>query len=424
MQEPRLISRPAELAAVVTRCFEAGRIALDVEGNGLHVFRPQLCALQLGWQEGGEDQVAIVDTLALSIAPLAALFGVGAPIKVLHDLTFDARMLAEKGIELGHVHDTSVAARFLGEPSTGLAALAAARLGVTLDKQLQDHNWAERPFTSQQLDYLAGDVLHLLALDDALNRAAAERGIVAEIEVEREYKLRGALAPPQDQRPTYLRIKGYGELGDQQRAVLRRLVQLREQLAEGEDLPEFRVAPSGLLMALARRRPRQPAQLRQCCGSRRKLRGDPELWLAAVRSGIEDGAPPIEEQPTLEPPVVSRYEIVLRKHLATLLSQWRRREAKDRAVDLQVVLPGHCTGPLIRALTPLADEESSPLSERLGAVDGLGDCRIERYGAAFEQLASNALAAVGPRPGDGGSEAVKPAVSAPGRRPPANDDPH
>ncbi|RLB54134.1 MAG: ribonuclease D [Deltaproteobacteria bacterium] len=394
MGSPKLISRASELAAVVGQCLDAPRVAVDVEGNGLHVFRARLCALQLGWRQRGGDQVAIIDTLELSTEPLAALLGKGGPVKVLHDLTFDARMLGQQGIELGNVRDTSVAARFLGESSTGLAALAAARLGITLNKFLQDHNWAERPFTGEQLDYLAGDVSHLLALDDVLTCAAEEQKITAEIAVEWAYKLKGALAPPQDQRPTYLRIKGYGELNDLERAVLRRLVLFRAQLAEREDVPEFRVAPSGLLLALARRKPRQQRALRQCCGNRRKLPGEPEAWLTAVRRGIEDGAPPLEEQPSLAPTVFSRHEIALRKQLAAVLSKWRRREAADRSVDLQVVLPGHCMGPVTGVLaTPVSDDGVS-LRDRLGSVEGFGECRVERYEPVLAQLASDALAAV------------------------------
>ena len=333
-------------------------------------------------------------------------------------------MLTAQGIELGNVRDTSVAARFLGEPSTGLAALAAARLEVTLEKLLQDHNWAERPFTGEQLDYLAGDVRHLLALDDVLGRAAAEQGIAAEIAVEWAYKLRGALAPPRDQRPAHARIKGYGELGDEERAVLRRLVLVREQIAGHEDVPAFRVAPSRLLMALARRKPRREEALRRCCGRRHKLRGAPDRWLTAVRCGIEDGAPPVEEQHALEPTVVSRDELVLRKHLATGLSRWRRQEAEDRAVDLQVVLPGHCLGALIRAFTKPVTGEGAALRDRLGTVDGLGECRIARYGRAFAQIASDARLAVEKLVRDEESESPSSPASEPDRRPRADGDRH
>jgi len=380
---------------VVEACASAPRIALDIEGNGLYAYRSRLCVLQLGWLEGDQVAVAIVDPLALPVAPLGDLLGSAGPVKVLHDLTFDARMLTEAGVELGNVRDTSVAARFLGEPATGLGALVLARLGIELDKQLQDHDWAQRPFTDGQLAYLAGDVRHLLALEDELTRSAEEQRIAAEVAVECRYKLAGALAPPQDQRPSHLRLKGYADLGNPGRAVARRLVMLRDDLAETADVPPFRIAPNALLVVLARRKPRDAGQLRKCCGNRRRLPGDPEQWLAAVRLGLDDGVPPAPEQAAATPTAVSGREIALRKRLSRALSTWRRKEAKQREVDAQVVLPGHCVGPLVRELATPSAPAGAGLHARLAAVDGLGDCRLQRYERTWCALAEEVEAAVG-----------------------------
>jgi len=391
---PRLVDRADQLATVVEQCRQAGRIALDIEGNGLHAYEPRLCVLQLAWRAGDQVAAAVVDPLVLPVAPLAVLIGSAGPVKVLHDLTFDARMLSAAGIELGNVRDTSVAARFLGAPATGLAALVSARLGIALDKQLQDHDWAQRPFTAGQLAYLAGDVRHLLDLDDALSRAAEERGIAPEIAVECGYKLAGALAPPQDQRPSYVRVKGYGELARAEQAVLRRLVQHRDTLARAADVPPFRIAPNAVLLALARRKPRDVAQLTACCGRRRRLTGEPERWLGAVRRGLDDGAPPADEQPRATASGLSRREIALRKRLSSALSSWRRQEARRRGVDAQVVLPGHRLGPLVAALAAATLEAPGDLRDRLAALSGLGACRLERYAQPWHRLAERAWAAL------------------------------
>src|SRR5215204_4853855 len=96
------------LKAIVARMRTATAIALDVEADGLFAYRPQLCTMQLAWQEADRVQVAVVDTLAVPADMLAPLLGACGPIKVLHDLTFDARLLAEAGAPLGNVRDTSV----------------------------------------------------------------------------------------------------------------------------------------------------------------------------------------------------------------------------------------------------------------------------------------------------------------------------
>ena len=132
------------LAAIVARASASARVAVDVESNGLHAYRPSLCTAQLAWGTGAATEIAIVDTLATPATPLAPLF-TGGVIAVLHDLTFDVRLLREHGVALGAVRDTSVAARLLGKPAQGLASLLAGELGITVDKALQHHDWAARP---------------------------------------------------------------------------------------------------------------------------------------------------------------------------------------------------------------------------------------------------------------------------------------
>src|SRR5262249_54040806 len=150
------------------------------------------------------------DALTAPLAPLAAVLGDEGPVKVVHDVAFDARLLAEQSIYLGNCHDTSIAARMLGRTSTGLATLLLGELGVTVDKSMQSHDWGKRPFDEPALAYLATDVLHLDALDDALWGAVEGAGIAAEVEEETRYRLRSAIAAARDAdpRPPYARMKG------------------------------------------------------------------------------------------------------------------------------------------------------------------------------------------------------------------------
>src|SRR5262245_57477272 len=163
---------PPELSRVIERASRAARIALDVEANGLFAYQASLCVVTLAWEEDGQIEIAVVDAWATPIDPLHPLLGACGPVKVLHDLSFDARMLYEAGAPLGRVRDTSVAARLLGFRATGLAALLASELGVTVDKRFQQHDWSRRPLTAEQIVYLAGDVRHLLPLDDHLAKKA------------------------------------------------------------------------------------------------------------------------------------------------------------------------------------------------------------------------------------------------------------
>jgi ribonuclease D len=280
------------------------------------------------------------------------------------------------------VRDTSVAARFLDEPATGLASLVARHLGVTLGKGLQGHDWAHRPLSGDELAYLGGDVLHLLDLDEVLEREVARLGIAEEVELECRYKLACALAPPKETRPAYARIKGQDGLDEVGRAVLWQLAELRERIARQSDRPPFRVAPSDLLVTLARRKPASRDELRRLRARHELLRHEAEI-LGAVRAGIEAAVPPLEPREAALP----RAEVALRKRLERGLSRWRQAEARSRTVSPQVVLPGHCLSELVALLTG-ATPALAPAD--LAGIPGLGQARVDRHGQSWLALAAAA----------------------------------
>jgi ribonuclease D len=384
---PTLVTDTAQLTPLIDEWHSCERVAVDIEANGLHAYRASLCVLQVGWLRDDQPQVAVVDPLVVDVRPLEELLGDDGPIKVLHDLTFDARMLQECDIQLGNVRDTSVAARFLGAAATGLAALVQAHLGLELSKGLQDHNWAERPFTDDQLEYLAGDVRHLLALERALAAQAEALDIGEEVSVECAHKLRTALRPPRDQRPAHTRIKGYAKLDAEQQAIVYRLHAARETIAEAMDRPSFRIAPSGLLLEMARRKPAHVGAIRRMCGRQRIAGRHADAWRDAIVQGQRDGTPPADPSAVEPPPPPSREERAQRQALERALTSWRRAEAKQRGVDLQVVLPGHRNGPLTSAL--LSGDDATR-RDAIAGLEGLGHGRRERYTDSWLELARRA----------------------------------
>ncbi|CAN5876532.1 hypothetical protein BH11MYX4_BH11MYX4_70010 [soil metagenome] len=176
--KPLLITREDELAEVAHRLARSPRVAFDLESNGMHAYRATACIIQLAC----EGEVIVVDSLATSLAPLGELLSSPHTEKIVHDVAFDARILAEAGVRLANARDTSIAARMLTRPATGLAALLESELGVHIDKKMQQHDWAERPLTAAMVTYLAGDVIHLSALADRLFGEVVERGIADEVE--------------------------------------------------------------------------------------------------------------------------------------------------------------------------------------------------------------------------------------------------
>lgn len=356
-----MIRSLAELAALVEARSGAEVLGLDVEGDGFFRYRSRLCTLQIG----DTASVDVVDTLAIEdLSTLGALLGPEGPVKIVHDVSFDHKMLATRGLLLGNVFDTSVAARFLGETNTGLAALLSARFGVKLNKKFQRADWGERPLSDEQLDYLTADVAHLPELAEQLREAAAAADILEEIDEETRYAMERSLDPEVERAP-WTRIKNARELSGPALAVLVALADVREDAARDEDVPPFRVASNAVLFEAARRRPRRLADLR-------RVRGLSKLSDAALESALEaaerDG-PPSDEPAEPPPPPEIRAERKLREKR---LGSWRGAEAKARGVDLQVVLPGHC----LRDLAGLEE----PTAEGVAAIPGLGDKRVRLYG--------------------------------------------
>jgi ribonuclease D len=362
---------------LVARLRAESRIALDVEGDGLFRYRARLCTVQLA----GPTEIAVVDTLVVAPGALTPLLDAGGPVKVVHDASFDVRLLRDGGVRLGRLFDTSVAARFLGERATGLSSLLLAFFGIALTKEKQQADWGARPIDEESLEYLADDVRHLVALADALEARVRERGIEAEVHEECEWVVASAFVETHDPRPPWVRIKGALELPPLAQARLRELAALREAHAARLDVPPFKVVRNEILVALATRAPKDVREVRRFPGLERgrARRLVPEIADALAR-GAEAGAPPEEDLATVTGPRPAPDVREAEKRRKNALGAFRKAEAESRGVDPQVVLPGHCLNDLVARG---ARDESE-----LRAILGFGECRIERYGKKVLELLS------------------------------------
>jgi ribonuclease D len=372
----RVVARDDELRAVVTAAARATRVAVDVEASGMFAYRARPCTVQLAWDEGG--QVAVVDTLATSIAPLGDLLGPEGPVKIVHDVAFDARLLAESGIALANVHDTAVAARMLSRLATGLATLLDVELGVHIGKAMQQHDWRLRPLDDRMLDYLAADVVHLEALEQKLWNEVGGHGIEDAVLEETRYRIASAIAAsqPPEVTPPYARVKGAARLAERELAVLRVAAELREHEAERRDVPPHKIASADALIAIARARPTTAQELARVRGLPIGTPPGRAFVAALVPLLVTAGERiPEHERRLFEPVRVPVAQARLRRQREARLTAWRRGEAKRRSVDEQVVLPGHC-------LKDAVDADVETL-EDLSLVPGLGEFRLRQDGDAI-----------------------------------------
>jgi ribonuclease D len=394
-----LVTSEADLRAAAERLGRAPRLSLDIESNGLFKYRATLCTMQIA----SSDEVVIVDALAAPLTSLRALLGADGPPKIVHDVAFDARILAETGLVLANVLDTSIAARMLGRTATGLASLLGGELGIAMDKKLQQHDWTERPIQASHLRYLADDVIHLEALAGKLWSEVEGRGIAAEIDEETRYRLSQAIAAAAsvDPRPPYIRLKGIDRAPAEDLPILRRLAELREAKAKSLDVPPYKVIGPDVLFAIARARPTTLDQLSKVKGATggHRARALGRSMLEAVRAGLEDGAVPDAERAMLERPRLPPALVKARRARENRLTSWRKSEAKRRGVDEQVVLPGHC-------LQDLADLDAPTLAAIAG-VPGIGASRVERHGAELVAILT-APAASADAPSDSSAKGSAP----------------
>jgi len=388
-----LLADEKSIASAAPRLESARLLPIDVESNGLHAYRARLCTLQIGVVEGEGDDVAtvfVVDPIVAgdpALAPLARALGPEGPRKIVHDISFDVRILARHGLRLGNVFDTALAARFLGVQSTSLAAIAESRLGIKLEKTLQHHDWGARPLGPELFPYLEADVAHLPALARALLSEMETKGIVDEIEIETLYRLETALASGDDEdpRPAYARIRGVQDLDAPTLAVLRRLADVRERVARDHDRPPFKVMNNEAMIEISRLRPKTGAELVRVRGYPKSSRAIVvDEWMAAVEAGAHDADVPKDERERFltPPPKPAREILEARRGREQRLTAWRRTEAKRREVDEQVILPGHC-------LQEIADHAPAT-PDALAAIGGIGAKRVERYGEELLRLTKGA----------------------------------
>lgn len=379
-----LIDREDDVGSLVERLSSSELLPLDVESNGLHAYRPILCTMQIAIVGGGVvEEVVVLDTISLgdaALVPLREVLGPQGPRKILHDLAFDARILGAHGIALGNVIDTSVAARFLGLTSTGLSTLVELKLGTKLSKEHQHHDWAARPLGAEHLRYLHDDVVYLPELARVLIEEATARDVMPEIEAETEYRIGTALESLEDvdPRPPYVRIKGSAALDPLSLAVLRRVAAVREEASERWNQPPFKVVSNEVLIGLARKRPADPSDIRRIRGLDRGRASSLVTPLRnAIAEGVRDGDVPPEERAQFFTEAVRPERAVLdaRRTREQRISGWRKKTAKGRTLDDQVVLPGHC-------LQDIVDREPRTLEE-LARIPGIGARRVERDGAAI-----------------------------------------
>ncbi len=262
MSEPQpadvvLIADPLAVAELARELRDEPIVAVDTESNSFHAYRERVCLIQISTPR----RDVIVDPIAVDVGPLGAVLCDGRET-VLHGADYDVRCLhRDYGWRLPRLFDTMIAARRLGRPQLGLAALVEARFGVRLSKSGQRSDWGRRPLTRAQLAYAALDTHYLLPLAAELRAELGERGLADQAAADFRRTARAESRPRVFDEEGWRRLGGARELDRSGQAVLRALWIAREARAQAEDRPPFKVLGEPSMVEIARRRPGSPEAL-------------------------------------------------------------------------------------------------------------------------------------------------------------------
>jgi len=369
---PILVADEDSLGQLVRALASHPVVAVDTESNSLHAYRERVCLIQFSTLAADY----IVDPIRLpDLSALAPLFANPDQQKVFHAAEYDLICLRrDYQFAFTNIFDTMSAARTLGWPQVGLAAILDTHFGVTMNKKYQRADWKRRPLTPEQLDYARLDTHYLAALRDTQVEALTKSGRGPEAH-EEFARLARPRADPDNAGPdpaAFWRVKGARDLTPAQAAVLQALFAYREQQAERMDRPPFKVMGETTLLELARRAPRRAEDMGGLPGvTPDQIHRHAQGVLHAIQEGLQAPAQRAP-QPDREPDEVrDRYD---------RLHTWRKERAKARGVESDVILPRTTLWDLARRPPSTHDE--------LAHIADFGPWRRETYGAEILALLS------------------------------------
>ncbi len=299
---PPVLTTPDDLAdAARALAAGSGPVAIDAERASGYRYGQRTYLVQLRRADAGTfliDPIALPDLSSVS----EALRGVEW---VLHAASQDLPGLAEQSMHPDAVFDTELAARLLGMPRVGLAAVVADVLGLGLAKEHSAVDWSTRPLPTDWLRYAALDVEVLVEVRDVLAQRLVDAG--KDDWARQEFEAVRLAPPPAPRIDPWRRTSGLHAIrGTRNLAVVRSLWTARDEEARRRDISPGRILPDAAMVAAAVSLPHSApelAALRQFSGKGTRRRID--LWFAAIAQALalpESDLPPVRGPGLAGPP--------------------------------------------------------------------------------------------------------------------------
>ena len=173
--QPKIFQNDLD-AEYLHRYLKSRYLSVDTETMGLNVLRDRVCVVQMCNEEG---VVAVVQIKNRRAPHLKELLESPAVEKIFHFARYDLASLRHwLGIWVQPVFCTKIASRLVRTYSGyhGLKDLVRELRGIEMDKQQQSSYWGVDTLSSQQIQYVRSDVIHLVALKEALEAMLEREG--------------------------------------------------------------------------------------------------------------------------------------------------------------------------------------------------------------------------------------------------------
>ncbi len=248
---PDVIATREALNRVVA-AFAAGKGPVAADAERASGFRYGQATYLAQFKREGAG-IALIDTAALP--DLSSLNeAIGDAEYVFHAASQDLPGMHDLGIFPQRIFDTELAARLLGWPKVGLAAVVERELGLALAKEHSAQDWSVRPLPHEWLVYAALDVEKLIEIRDGMEAKLREAGklewALQEFEAVR-------LTPPAEAKvDPWRRVSGSHVLRDTRSlAIVRALWEARDKEARRRDMSPGRVLRDAAISAAALAKP-------------------------------------------------------------------------------------------------------------------------------------------------------------------------
>ena len=379
---PNLIYTQAAFAEMMEQLWTRKFVALDTESDSLFSYYPKVCLIQIStYADGDHNPDAVVDFLIdplrfTAMQPLGQLMADPSCTVIMHAAENDIYQLQrEFDFTFATLFDTQLAARILGWPRAGLAAILEEQFGVVSNKRMQRTNWGKRPLTPEQIAYAQMDTHYLLSLRARQIQELYDRDRWEEAQEAFAQLTATDFRERVSTERSVWQMKEARNVPYAQTGMLESLWLWREQEAQQQDRPPFKVVNNQTLIELAQTQPISNKELQEVRSlSASEIHRYGGAILQAVRAGKTRPLPALPEstprlEQWLDKDVLDRYDT---------LRNWRSKTAAARGVAPEIVFTNDI-------LLEVAKRRPRTLDE-LREIDAIGPWKAKTYGADLLRL--------------------------------------